>query len=202
MNKRANFYLFSSIILVMALTQGVAQAQLARVDRAFLKEASGATLFQQEASRLATIHAGKQNVRVYANGVLKRHAAAELGPLARARGVTAPHMAAAHRNTLNELVRAKGSGFDNLYIQKVALGAQRDEAAMLERAGPGLQDPAIKQWVQAMLPPLREQIAAATHLGARAAALPETKLLKKAVGTSPSPRHERQDRPTAAAASS
>lgn len=178
MNMRATFFRYSSIILVMALSHGAAQAQLAREDRAFLKAAAGATLFQQEASRLATIHAGSQNVKVYANGVLDRHASAELAPLARSRGVTAPLMAGAHRMTLNQLAKARGAGFDNLYIQKVAIAAQRDEAAMLQRAEPGLQDPAIRQWVQTMLPRLREQIAAAPRLLGRAAALSATKLVK------------------------
>jgi putative membrane protein len=178
MTKRATFIFFSTIFFAMGLSHSAAQAQLSRADRTFLKEASGLVLYQQEASKLATIHAVNPGVKNYAENLLRRHASAGLAPLARSRGVTAPLMQGNHRMTLNQLAKARGAAFDNLYIQKVALAAQRDEMAMLERAGPGLQDPAIRLWVQGVLPSLREQLAVAARLGGRGEALSAAKLAR------------------------
>lgn len=169
MNKRTATFMFGTLVLVMAFTHLPARAQLARADRAFLKEASGMTRFQEEASRLAVDHARSLNLKVYATGVLKRHAAGDLAPLARQRGVTQPLMDGGHRKTLNQLGKARGAGFDSLYVQKVALQAQRDEVALLERSAGSLQDPALREWAQAMLPLVRERITEASMLaGGRA----------------------------------
>ncbi len=172
MNKRTATFMFGTAVLFLALSQlSQARAQLARPDRAFLKEASGMTRFQEESSRLAVDHARNLNVKVYAIALLKRHAAGDLAPLARSRGVTQPRMEGAHRKTLNQLTKARGAAFDSLYIQKVALQAQRDEAALLEQAAGNVQDPTLREWAQAMLPLVREQIAEAGGLAGGGAVL-------------------------------
>lgn len=165
MNKRTASFLFAAIALLMGTSPMSAQAQLARTDRAFLKEASGMTRFQEESSRLAADRARNLNVKVYAIALLKRHAAGDLAPLARSRGVTQPLMDGSHRKVLNQLTKARGAAFDSLYIQNIALQAQRDEAALLEQAGASVQDPELKEWARAMLPLVRGQIAEAASLG-------------------------------------
>ncbi len=164
MNLRTRLFLSSSVAVFLACSHLQASAQIATSDRMFLKDALGMTRFQVEASQLAVSHASNLNIKVYATAMVKRHAAGDLAPLARARGVTPPLMAGTHRKTLNQLAKARGRGFDELYVQKIVFQAQQEEASLLEHASSDVKDAALVEWAAAMLPLVRDQLTEAANL--------------------------------------
>ncbi len=105
---------------------GAAQAQgadLTEADRAFLvKEAHGAS-YELQSAKLAVGKASRQDVKDYAAKLVRDHETynAALEKLGRAQGVTLPtDLDAADKAHMQELERASGKSFDDLYVKEAS----------------------------------------------------------------------------------
>ena len=184
MNSRTSFLLFASVFVTFAARGLPAQAQpaatvpglragtpaaLAMGDRVFIKEASEISRFEVDASQLAVKGAANEKVRDYAATLVRDHkeAGAGLLRLSYARGLTPPLMTGAHRQTLNQLAKAHGAGFDRIYLEKVGLQSHRDSIKRFEVASNDVRDAELKTWIDSTLPLMREHLAQAQKLAGK-----------------------------------
>jgi len=159
-----------------------------REARGFLRAAAMASLFELEASRLATERATGAGVRAYAAELMEYQEAAhlELLHLLHARGMALPMMDGAHRKALNRLARLSGPRFDREYVELLGQRHQREDVAAYERAVQGIADPLLRAWIERQLPNLRAQQMAAQRLTARPQAVRSGSMsLKPAVASRP-----------------
>lgn len=140
-----------------------------REERRFLREAAAASRLQTEGARLVLARSTNPAVRSLATTLDGHHTTSgnELLRMLHQRGMAAPMLETSQRKTLNRLARLQGARLDREYLEQVAVQGQEDAVDAYERAGPGVQDPGLGQWLSQGLPALRYQLDAARRLAAR-----------------------------------
>jgi predicted outer membrane protein len=132
----------------------------------FLKEASAAGRFELDASRLALTRAGDAKVRSLAASLVEHHAAAQprLQQMLAARSMATPMISGDQRKALNRLGKLQGAKFDREWLAAVGMRSQQDALATYERAAQSASDPALRGWVEQVLPAVRSQTQAAERI--------------------------------------
>lgn len=138
-----------------------------REARRFLKDAWASSRFQVDAAKGASSRSADAEVRSLAASSRTTHARArdELLGMLHQRGLAAPMLETAQRRTLTHLARLKGAKLDRAYVQAVA-AATAAELAQCERAASQVDDPALRRWIDRIVPILREQLRDAQRLAA------------------------------------
>ncbi len=154
---RAAFFAASAAVNIkpMALEQ--------RDERRFLKDATAASRFQTEASRLAMAKSGNARVRSLAALLLDHHteATSHLLHMLHVRGMAPPMLENDQRKALNRLVKLQGAKFDRTFMEEVGLKHQQQDVQQYERASVAVRDPQLKSWIDQSLPALRQHLATA-----------------------------------------
>jgi predicted outer membrane protein len=151
-----------------------------REERRFLKDAAATSRFETDASRLALARSNDPGVRSFAAVLIKHNASAgpALQSMLHGRGLAPPMLANDQRKTLNRLAKLSGARFDREYMQGVGLKQRRSDLLSYERAGLAVNEPALKAWIAATLPALRDHLAMVERIassGARSAGAPGTR---------------------------
>ena len=174
----------SACMVVLLATGSVAEAldsasteppsmRLASDDRAFIKQAAGAGIYEVEASKLAVQKAQSPQVRKFAQMLVQQHtvANAQLKSLAEDKSYTFPvEMPSAKRSTLASLSQSSGAAFDTAYVQQVGIKDHKTDIKHFETAARSAKDPDLKAWAGNTLPSLKEHLAAAEALEASVSA--------------------------------
>ncbi|CAN5912209.1 DUF4142 domain-containing protein [soil metagenome] len=170
--------LVSACMVVLLATGSVAEAldsastepasmRLASDDRAFIKQAAGAGLYEVEASKLAAQRAQSPQVRKFAQMLVQQHTAAntQLKSLAEDKSYTFPiEMPSGKRSTLAALSQSHGAAFDAAYVEQVGIKDHKTDIEHFETAARSAKDPDLKAWAGKTLPSLKEHLAAAQAL--------------------------------------
>lgn len=129
----------------------------------FLKEAAAASRFESEASRVALAKSNAAGVRTFATNLINHHASAgvTLQQMLQMRSMAAPMLSNEQRKVLNRLGKIHGTKFDREYLDEVALRSGQESIASFERASASVRDPALKAWIDRMLPTMRYQLSMA-----------------------------------------
>lgn len=140
-----------------------------RDERRFLKEASAASRFESEASRMAISRSNDPEVRSFAAALAEHHASTgiALQHLLHGRGMAPPMLANDQRKILNRLAKLRGAKFDREYMEEVGLKYQQVDVQAYERAGLVIRDPVLKGWIDTTLPAMRDHLAAAERITAK-----------------------------------
>ncbi|MBA3772178.1 MAG: DUF4142 domain-containing protein [Ramlibacter sp.] len=134
-----------------------------RDERRFLKDATAASRFQTEASRLAMAKSGNARVRSLAALLLNHHteATSHLLHMLHVRGMAPPMLENNQRKALNRLVKLQGAKFDRAFMEELGLKLQQQDVQQYERASVAVRDPLLKSWIDQSLPALRHHLATA-----------------------------------------
>lgn len=132
----------------------------------FLKEAAASGRFELDASKLALSRSSDPQVRSLAATLVNHHGGAQprLQKMLAVRHMAPPMLANEQRRALNRLARLHGSRFDREWLESVALRSQQDAVAAYEKAAQSARDPALRSWLEQVLPTLRWQLQAAERL--------------------------------------
>lgn len=164
----------AGIILGMAFTAPSARAQASPETRSpgkspaeaskdattrFLKEAAADNALEVAMAEVAVRKAQNEQVKTFAQQLQQDHQAAnqQLEPIARKHGVTVNEPLPRHEQ--RELTRLEkqsaGAKFDQKYVTEMLREHQKD-VAKFEKAASEVQDPEVKQYIDTMLPKLRQ----------------------------------------------
>jgi predicted outer membrane protein len=137
-----------------------------REERAFLRTAAATARYETEACKLALVRSQNAAVRTWAQDLLRRQDAdnAELLHLLHGRAMALPMLENDQRRQLSRLGKLSGTKFDREFMATVAL-RQRAKLQYYEKAQLAAADPALKDWIERRLAPLREQAAVAERMG-------------------------------------
>ena len=154
-----------------SVAQASRLAPVEREERRFIRDASGASRFELEASRLALARSVDPQVRSFATALVSYNTTAgnDLAYLLSRRGMAPPMLENSQRKTLNRLTRLSGARFNSTYLAEVGLADQRERIRSYEKAGLAAQDPAVRDWIERNLPALRRHVAAAETIATRTA---------------------------------
>lgn len=142
-------------------------AQLTATDRAFLNDAAVGRLFDIEVAKLAINRSVDPIIQSYAYKLLDDHTAANerLQLLAERRRLDLPVILPQKmQEQFAALSAAQGREFDRLFVQIIGIRDHRHDVARFERAGQEVQDADLRKYIEATLPALRSNLAAAEHL--------------------------------------
>jgi putative membrane protein len=158
-----------SSAFVLALAAGTALAGAADANdagAAFLQKAARANAAEIKTSQAAQTRAADPAVKAFADRMVDEHTANEhaLEALAKKRNVAvAPEPDSDGVIRIGSLQNLEGAAFDRAYVKTMA----DDHAAaigLFEEASRTIRDPAIRQFIDATLPVLREHAEAADAL--------------------------------------
>jgi putative membrane protein len=141
-----------------------AQAKLSSSDRKFLMEAAQGGLLEVEAGRLAAARAGSDEVRQFAQQLVKDHSDAneKLMQIAQDKGVQLPkQLDAKHKQQLDKLSKLKGEEFDRAYLAQIGhKDHQKDIQAFEKQARQG-KDAELRTFAEETLPVLQKHLSMA-----------------------------------------
>jgi putative membrane protein len=130
-------------------------------EKSFLREVSGADLFQMEAASLAMTKASSPRVKALAAAVLDSHARIRmwLEQISRERAITLPSQPdTGHAARLAALRQASGPAFDREYTH-AALEENRRDVQRFEQAAADVgEDRQIRKFAEAQLPGLQRNV--------------------------------------------
>jgi putative membrane protein len=129
----------------------------------FLKDAAAGGRFEFDASRLALSRSNDARVRSLAATLVNHHSAAQprLARMLGARSIAPPMLSNDQRRSLNRLAKLHGTKFDREWMEAVGLRSQQEGVAAYEKAAQSARDPALRAWIEEVLPTLRWQLQAA-----------------------------------------
>ena len=136
-------------------------ATLAQEDQAFVRKAAEAGHMEVEASKLAQQRADSQEVKTFADMMVKDHTAAnqELGSIAGSKGITPPAgPSAAQQEKLKKLGDMKGAEFDKAYAKEVGVAAHEEAVKLFKDATTSLKDADLKAFAVKTLPKLEKHL--------------------------------------------
>lgn len=156
-----------------------------RDERRFLKEASAASRFESEASRMALAKSNNPRVRSFAATLINHHATTgiALQHMLQGRGMAPPMLANDQRKTLNRLAKLGGAKFDREYTEEVGLRYQHEDLQVYEKAALATRDPTLKAWIARTLPTLRYHLATAERISASHAPAPRPVVSRAGLAT-------------------
>lgn len=145
-------------------------SRLNQEDRSFLENAIQGSYAEVEASQLALDKSESQDVRDFAQAMVKDHGEMikEATKLANDKGVNPPDGPSAVQTTEITGLRAlTGGAFDAMYVNRIGVASHEATVEMFEEAVRQAQDPDIKAMATKTLPKLRHHLDMARTLDAK-----------------------------------
>ncbi|MEJ6022534.1 DUF4142 domain-containing protein [Ramlibacter sp. PS4R-6] len=132
----------------------------------FLKDAAAGGRFELDASKLALSRSSDARVRSLAATLVNHHSGTQprLQQMLSARSMAPPMLSNDQRKALNRLGKLQGAKFDREWMDAVGLRSQQEGVVAYERAAQAARDPALRSWVEQVLPTLRWQLQAAERI--------------------------------------
>ncbi|ANN65104.1 DUF4142 domain-containing protein [Bordetella bronchialis] len=137
------------------------RSMLSSSDQTFLENAAQGNQAEIQGSRMALEKSNSQEVRSFAQAMIKDHTAAneKLSALASRKGYnipTAPSMMQA--TELKGLNLFSGNAFDKAYVDRIGVAAHEATIKQYETAAQSADDADIRRFAQGMLPSLRHHL--------------------------------------------
>ena len=136
-------------------------ATLAQEDQSFVRKAAESGHMEVEASKLAQQRAHSQEVKTFAEMMIKDHTAAneELGSIAASKGMTPPAApSSSQQKKLKKLGDMKDAAFDKAYTKEVGVAAHEEAVKLFKHATTSLKDPDLKAFAVKTLPKLEKHL--------------------------------------------
>jgi putative membrane protein len=149
-----------------------AQAPVAAQDRDFVMRAAQSGMAEVQASQLAVTQASSEEVRAFAQRMVRDHTATneELMRLARTKSIDVPaQLDAEHRAKVDALRGLSGPQFEQAYLQDMGVRAHQDAVALFQREAQNGADEDLRAFASRTLLALREHLAMAEQAAAVAA---------------------------------
>jgi len=140
---------------------------LGKADRAFVTKAATGGLFEVEASKLAGSRAADPRVKALAASLVRDHTQAHdtLHRVAQAHNYPLPEQLSEDQQArVSHLASLKGKDFDAAFRQRVGIDAHVASIKLFERGSRSTRVPDLKEWIDAMLPKMREHLKQARAL--------------------------------------
>jgi len=133
----------------------------------FLKEAAASGRFELDASKLALARSNSPKVRSLAATLVNHHAGTQprLQQMLSARSMAMPMYSVEQRKSLNRLNKLQGTKFDREWMEAVALRSQQEGVSIYEKGAQSARDPALRSWIEQVLPTLQWQLQTAERMG-------------------------------------
>ena len=150
-----------------ATRQSDQQSTLAQEDEAFLENAIQGSYAEIEGSQLALEKTESQDVRQFAEMMIKDHGemVKEASKLATDKGMTPPDGPSLMQTTeITALKALSGGAFDAMYVNRIGVASHEATVEMFEEASREAQDPDVKAMASKTLPKLREHLEMARTL--------------------------------------
>jgi len=157
----------------VATSSTMAATTLGKTDQRFITEAAAGGMFEVAASKLAVERARSEDLKAYAQHLVADHekANAELMAIAAQKGVKPPAaLPKTKQSQLDRMAQLQGNAFDVAYVQTVGIKAHREDIVMFERTSKTSKDAELKAFATKTLPALREHLATAQGIPAKASA--------------------------------
>jgi putative membrane protein len=158
---------FAAVTALFTLPiQSLLAADAGSVDANFVKKVADANMTEIQLAKIALDKSQKQNVKDFANRMIKDHGNAQdqLKSIAEKMNVPIPdHVSAQHQQTIDRLSKLNGEAFDKAYA-KAMVDDHTKVVAMFERNESKLQDSDLKKFAQDTLPVLKEHLELAKKL--------------------------------------
>jgi predicted outer membrane protein/sporulation protein YlmC with PRC-barrel domain len=133
----------------------------------FVAKAAIGSMFEIQSSELVKDRTRNEQVRQFADRMIRDHRAASDRLKAVSGNQTVPaNLDQQHQKTLEQVRSANDDRIDRVYID-LQVQAHKDAVAMFDRYGQTGDDPRLKQFAQQTLPNLREHLQAAEQIQAR-----------------------------------
>jgi len=146
------------------------QSQLNQEDRRFLENALQGSYAEIEGSQLALEKTESQDVRDFAQMMIKDHGemVKEASKLATDKGLTPPEGPSIMQKTeVTALKALTGGAFDAMYVNRIGVAAHEATVEMFEEASQSAEDPDVKAMATKTLPKLQEHLEMARALNAK-----------------------------------
>jgi putative membrane protein len=144
-------------------------AQVSAQDREFVMRAAQSGMAEVEASRAAVTRATSEEVRGFAQQMVRDHTATneELMRIVRAKGLTVtPQLDAEHRAKVDALQALPTDEFERAYTQDMGVRAHQDAVELYERQAREGTDPDLRAFASRTLLALRQHLAMAEQVAA------------------------------------
>lgn len=154
-------------------TMSSTRSNLSKPDQRFITSAAAAGMFEVSASKLAMERARSEDLKAYAKHLVTDHEQAntELMALAKQKGVSVGSgPTAAQQSQLDRMNQLQGNAFDTAYVQAVGIKAHREDIVLFEKTSKTSKDADLKAFATKTLPTLREHLATAQGIPAKASA--------------------------------
>ena len=141
-----------------------AQGKLSQQDRKFMMEAAQGGMLEVEASRMALERASSQQVKEFAQQLLKDHTDAneKLMQIAQDKGVKLPkELDAKHKQQLSKLGKLKGDEFDRMYMQELGHKDHKKDIQAFEKQARQGKDAELRTFAEETLPVLQKHLSMA-----------------------------------------
>jgi predicted outer membrane protein len=146
----------TALMTSLSSNTGLTSDQRAGFDRLFLTKAAMGNMAEIMTSQLAMQKSKNAQVRQIAQQMVTEHSRAqsELIPIMQRRGVPVPTtVGAMHTATFQQLQRARGNNFDQLYMAAQA-EAHEETVSLYQAALPMVNDPDARAYITRNLPPV------------------------------------------------
>lgn len=145
---------------VLASTVGAA-AEVDQGDAAFMQKAALSSLMEIEASQIAQKSADSENIKAYADQMIRDHTAVSKlqNELALEKDILLPMTLGPQEQTrLEQLQAMQGEAFDLAYIRQFGVAAHEEAVTLFQNAARGAADVDIKAFAAQTLPALRAHL--------------------------------------------
>jgi putative membrane protein len=166
MNTKSLVVLAAVAALFTFPIQSLLAADTSSVDANFVKKVADANMTEIQLAKIALEKSEKQDVKDFANRMIKDHGNAQdqLRSIAEKINVPIPeHVSTQHQQTIDRLAKLKGEAFDKAYA-KAMVDDHTKVVAMFEKAEGKLKNPDLKKFAQDTLPILKEHLELAKKL--------------------------------------
>jgi putative membrane protein len=144
--------------------QQQAQGKLSAEDRKFMMEAAQGGMLEVEASRLAMARASSDEVKQFAQQLMKDHTDAneKLMQIAQDKGIQLPkQLDAKHKQQLSKLSKLKGEEFDQAYMREMGHKDHKKDIQAFEKQARQGKDPELRTFAEETLPVLQKHLSMA-----------------------------------------
>ena len=141
-----------------------AKAKLDAQDRKFLMDAAQGGLLEVEAGRLALERASSEQVRQFAQQLVKDHTDAneKLMQIAQDKGIELPkQLDAKHKQQLDKLSKLQGEEFDRAFITQLGHKDHKKDIQAFEKQARQGKDAELKSFAEETLPVLQKHLSMA-----------------------------------------
>lgn len=151
-------------------SQGPQESLLNQQDRGFMENAIQGSYAEIEGSQLALDKTASQEVRHFAEMMIKDHGdmVKKATKLATDKGLNPPDGPSVVQTTEITALRAlTGGAFDAMYVNRIGVASHEATVEMFEEASQQAEDPDVKAMADKTLPKLREHLEMARALDAK-----------------------------------